>query len=237
MTVVDTDAWEAAGGHVIGTTTHRSTGEDPAIDRQLDDGSLTSVGELKLGKGAIRIVGGALPTPTEAHDHRFGLRNYGLTYSGLFLMENAIEHDAAGLGDAARPACLARRAPVGRRNIGRVRLGLSRSRLLLSPRLARVRPTTTHRKRYRYCVRRTQGQGHGRLRSPREGGADHHERVRPRQPPGAPGQQRPTAAPRLPGPQAHRSWPLPPGQARPPRGRGPQGQGALHRRSPAAACC
>ena len=36
--------------------------------------------------------------PTETQDHRYGLRNYALTYSGLFLMENAIEHDVKGLG-------------------------------------------------------------------------------------------------------------------------------------------
>ena len=50
MTVVDTGAWEGAGGHVIGTTTTLLTGEDPAIDSNLDDGGLTSVGELKLGE-------------------------------------------------------------------------------------------------------------------------------------------------------------------------------------------
>ena len=77
---------------------HGTTGEDPAIDRNLDDGSLTSVGELALGKGEIRIVGGALPTPTEEQDHRYGLRNYALTYSGLFLMENTIRHDVKNLG-------------------------------------------------------------------------------------------------------------------------------------------
>jgi hypothetical protein len=102
MTVVATDAWEAAGGKVLGTTNTVATGEDPAVDKELDDGSLTSVGELELGKGRVRIVGGALPEPTEANDHRYGLRNYGLTYSGLFLMENAVAHDAPGLG-ALRP--------------------------------------------------------------------------------------------------------------------------------------
>ena len=102
MTVVDTSAWEEAGGHVIGTTGTTTTGEDPAADRQLDDGSLTSVGELKLGKGRIRIVGGALPMPTEEEDHRFGLRNYGLTYSGLYVMENAIRYDVRQLGRARR---------------------------------------------------------------------------------------------------------------------------------------
>jgi hypothetical protein len=100
MSAVDTGAWEGAGGHVIGTTSTVLTGEDPAIDRNLDDGGLTSVGELLLGEagGRIRIVGGALPTPTESEDHRYGLRNYALTYSGLFLMENSIRHDVAKLG-------------------------------------------------------------------------------------------------------------------------------------------
>ena len=105
MTVVDTAAWEEAGGHVIGTTTTQAgTGEDPNIDRQFDDGTLTSVGELEVGKkgGRIRIVGGALPTPSEKQDHRYGLRNYALTYSGLFLMENAIQHDVKRLGKRRR---------------------------------------------------------------------------------------------------------------------------------------
>ena len=102
MTVVDTGAWEEAGGQVVGTTGTATTGEDPAADRQLDDGALTSVGELKLGKGRIRIVGGALPMPTEKQDHRFGLRNYGLTYSGLYVMENAIRYDVKQLGRSRR---------------------------------------------------------------------------------------------------------------------------------------
>jgi hypothetical protein len=107
MTIVDTAAWEEAGGHVIGTTTDDpGTGEDPNVDKSFDDGSRTSVGEVEVGKGRIRIIGGALPTPTETQDHRYGLRSYGLTYSGLFLMENAIRYDAPGLGinpDAHKP--------------------------------------------------------------------------------------------------------------------------------------
>jgi hypothetical protein len=86
MTVVDEAAFADAGGHVVGTT-----GE-----------GRVSVGELGLGKGLVRIVGGALPTPTEEHDHRYGLRNYAMTYTGLFIMENAIVHDAPGLGIDAR---------------------------------------------------------------------------------------------------------------------------------------
>jgi hypothetical protein len=93
MTVVNTAAFEAAGGHVVGTTTPADSNQETG----------TSVGELPLGAGKIRILGGGLPTPTETQDHRYGLKNYALTYSGLFILENSMEHDAANLGNAPAP--------------------------------------------------------------------------------------------------------------------------------------
>lgn len=104
MTVVDTAAWRAAGGKVVGTT---GNGAGDA-----DDQARTSIGEVAVGDGLVRIIGGALPTPTEEHDHRFGLRDYALTYTGLFLLENSIRHDVAGLGTplpAPRSQCRSRR--------------------------------------------------------------------------------------------------------------------------------
>ena len=84
MTSVDQTAFTAAGGKVVGTTgTNRVT-----------------LGEVKVGDGVVRVIGGALPAPTEINDHRYGLRDYALTYSGTFLMENAIAYDAPGLGTA-----------------------------------------------------------------------------------------------------------------------------------------
>ena len=50
-----------------------------------------------------------------------------------------------------------RRSSIGKRAIGRVRLGLTRTRLLRSPRLARVRPPSKKSGRYRYCVKRSRG--------------------------------------------------------------------------------
>ena len=49
--------------------------------------------------------------------------------------------------------CLARRAPIGRRNIGRIRLRYTRSRLLRIP----IRPTRQTKRVYRYCVKRSHG--------------------------------------------------------------------------------
>ncbi|MDQ3933963.1 MAG: hypothetical protein M3340_04955 [Actinomycetota bacterium] len=93
MTVVTRSAWEAAGGKTVGTTGNNSGTTDGQTQ--------ASIGELKLGKGLVRIVGGALPMPTEENDHRYGLRDYAPTYSGLYVLENSLEHDAPGLGSAA----------------------------------------------------------------------------------------------------------------------------------------
>jgi hypothetical protein len=84
MTAIDPTAFADAGGTTVGTT------ED-----------LVTVGHLSVGSGRIQVVGGALPTQTEDLDHRYGLRDYALTYSGLFIMENVLKHDAPGLGVAA----------------------------------------------------------------------------------------------------------------------------------------
>ena len=70
MTVVSKAAWDAAKGTTVGTTGDAGGSGD--------DQSQVSVGEVKVGKGLVRILGGALPTPSEALDHRFGLRDYAL---------------------------------------------------------------------------------------------------------------------------------------------------------------
>jgi hypothetical protein len=157
MTVVNSDAFHAAGGTTVGTTSTGGTGEDPFIDAQLDDRSLTSVGELKLGEGKVRIVGGALPTPTEENDHRFGLRDYGLTYSGTFLMENAIRNDAGELGalrTGANPYGATNALPPAIRRNRRYCHGARTVRIRLRTKVRRVRVTVNGKRR--------KGRVHGR---------------------------------------------------------------------------
>jgi hypothetical protein len=55
----------------------------------------------------------------------------------------------AGGGAASPRRCLARRSPIGPRNIGRLRLGMTRARLRTLP----VQPVRTTRRSYRYCVK------------------------------------------------------------------------------------
>jgi hypothetical protein len=90
MTIVDQAAWTTAGGHTVGTTGNAAGSSDAQTQ--------TSIGEIAHGLGKIRIVGAALPTPTEENDHRYGLNNYAMTYSGLYIMENSIQHDFPTLG-------------------------------------------------------------------------------------------------------------------------------------------
>lgn len=64
-------------------TKHRATGTS-------GDTSRVSFGEIKLGKGRIRIIGALLPDPTEKFDHPFGLASYAITYAGYQVLNNAL---------------------------------------------------------------------------------------------------------------------------------------------------
>jgi streptogramin lyase len=85
-------------------------------------------------------------------------------------------------GAGRRAACLSRRSPIGPRNVGRVRLGLSRRRLLALP----VRSPRRTRRSLRWCVKRSRGKvtavlsPHGRARLVVTTAAVHgNRRVRP----------------------------------------------------------
>ena len=56
-------------------------------------------------------------------------------------------------GGSTRLPCLAGRARIGRRNVGRIRLGFTRERLLRLP----VRTPTRTRRSFRYCVKGSRG--------------------------------------------------------------------------------
>ena len=86
--VVDTTAFEEAGGRVVG---------------RLDASSVT-FGELPVGKGQVRILGSLLPFPTTEFDHRYGLADYALTYTGYELAKNMFSHlNPARIGSSPVP--------------------------------------------------------------------------------------------------------------------------------------
>ena len=76
---VTQSAWEGAGGRTAGTT---GTGQ-------------TSLGEIAIGQGRVRILGSLLPDPSGDAAHPFGVSDYGVTYVGYRLFENLLGATAA----------------------------------------------------------------------------------------------------------------------------------------------
>ncbi len=108
---VDRPAFEKAGGRIAATSVANEDTTGPP------DHSQVSVGELKLGKGTVRIAGALLPQPSERYDHDLGLEPYSVTYTGYTLMTNLL-----------RPAhCVDDLAPRSR--ITRLRLSGKRVRV------------------------------------------------------------------------------------------------------------
>ncbi len=75
---VDQPSWEAAGGRTAGTT---GTGK-------------TSLGEIAVGHGKLRILGSLLPDPSGDAAHPFGVSDYAVTYAGYRLFENLLSASA-----------------------------------------------------------------------------------------------------------------------------------------------
>ncbi|MFN2581375.1 MAG: hypothetical protein ABR498_01375, partial [Candidatus Dormibacteria bacterium] len=71
---VDQTAWAAAGGRTAGTT---GSGK-------------TTLGELPVGSGKVRILGALLPDPSGDAAHPFGVSDYAVTYVGYRLFENLL---------------------------------------------------------------------------------------------------------------------------------------------------
>jgi hypothetical protein len=88
---VDQTAWEAGGGRTAGTT----------------GSGRTSLGEVRYGQGAVRILGALLPDPTGAYGHPFGVADYAVTYTGYTLFVNLIGgHAALERAQPSSPAVL-----------------------------------------------------------------------------------------------------------------------------------
>ena len=77
---VDQVAWKALGGVTAGTTT----------------GDQVTLGDLKVGKGIVRVIGALLPMPTEDYFHPEGLADYSVTYAGFQVFQNAIDYTNHG---------------------------------------------------------------------------------------------------------------------------------------------
>jgi hypothetical protein len=82
---VDLAAWEAAGGRTAATSADAGDRDAAPVYTK------TTLGELALGSGHIRIAGALLPQPSEEFDHPLGLEPYAVTYTGYILVCNLLD--------------------------------------------------------------------------------------------------------------------------------------------------
>ena len=82
---IDQRAFQAAGGRVAGGSVTGSPDTAEAVPER------TTLGEIGLGSGTVRVIGALLPQPSNQYDHQFGVEPYALTYTGHILFCNLID--------------------------------------------------------------------------------------------------------------------------------------------------
>ena len=120
---VDFGEWEKAGGTVAGTSADAGDRDAAAVyDR-------VTLGELRKGKGRVRIAGALLPQPSTEFDHPLGIEPYALTFTGYIVVRNLFDTTARGLGglpgedgSAGRNFVISRRAVKLRKRVAGVRV-------------------------------------------------------------------------------------------------------------------
>lgn len=85
---VEVAPWLVAKGDIVGTT-QGSSGESPSCVAESTD-PLVTVGRLAVGKGSIDLLGSALPRPTQAYDHRYGLTDYSVSALAYWIIMNSL---------------------------------------------------------------------------------------------------------------------------------------------------
>ena len=78
-------AWTAAGGRAVGGSADSGARDAQAVPQR------TTLGEIGVGSGKIRVLGALLPQPTTEYDHPLGLEPYSLTYTGYILFCNLVD--------------------------------------------------------------------------------------------------------------------------------------------------
>ena len=80
------------GDHTHGATTPQPRAAAPSTERCTTDyqGQVESLGRVPLGQGHIDFLGAALPRPTQAYDHRYGLADYSVSALTYWIVMNSL---------------------------------------------------------------------------------------------------------------------------------------------------
>ena len=77
------------GDHVHGPTQPPSARDTETCQSDYD-GLVESLGRVPLGQGSIDFLGAALPRPTQAYDHRYGLADYSVSALTYWIVMNSL---------------------------------------------------------------------------------------------------------------------------------------------------
>lgn len=93
----------ALGGDLVGTTGQpelglgggeaaRAAAAGPSLEKcePTGSGQVESLGRVPLGEGTIDFLGAALPRPTQAYDHRYGLADYSVSALTYWIVMNSL---------------------------------------------------------------------------------------------------------------------------------------------------
>jgi hypothetical protein len=79
------------GDHMHGPTQPASNVQEAEQGCTPDaEGALASLGRVRVGSGTIDFLGGALPMPTQAYDHRYGLADYSVSALTYWVLMNSL---------------------------------------------------------------------------------------------------------------------------------------------------
>jgi hypothetical protein len=150
--------WTAAGGRAVGGSVNSGARDAEAVPER------TTLGQLPLGQGKIRILGGLLPQPSDEYDHPLGIEPYALTYTGYILFCNLVD---CQYERKSRPPLANRPAPPGPVKVGfsaKLKTPLLASRKSRRGKRIKLRVRATHRRRIDHFVVQYRRTGRGTKR-------------------------------------------------------------------------
>ena len=138
---VDQQAFAAAGGRVVGASVDAGARDaGPVLER-------TTLGEIAIGQGHVRIAGALLPQPSTEYDHPLGLEPYAVTYTGYLVFCNLVD---CRYEPKQRPPLQNRPAPPGPVKIGfsaKLKTPLLASKKTRNGKRVKLKVKAKHRKR------------------------------------------------------------------------------------------
>jgi hypothetical protein len=147
--------WSAAGGRAVGGSADSGARDATAVPER------TTLGEVNVGQGNIRILGALLPQPSDEYDHPLGIEPYSVTYTGYILFCNLVD---CQYERKSRPPLANSPAPPGPVKVGfsaKLKTPLMASAKSRKGKRVKLKVRAKHRKRIKRMVVQYRKTGRG----------------------------------------------------------------------------